>query len=189
MSTIRALARLVLHITVASALDIFAFHLFSFETLIAARNAVSEFLDLVTVELPHVPMNMFIDVATVIAMKAFGACYELVYYLSSNGAAFIYSIQTFPWRDLINGTEIHVQSLMEWFTALKELISKASGSTLGQLILLLTALFLFNILVALVETIHIAWRMVAFILRIVWNIVIFGSRPVWITAVFIYRLF
>lgn len=189
MPSLRSLAYVTFHVAVALLLVLFTLHLFHPDTFLAVQNAANDFMRQTLARLEKVPINEVIEAISSSVTKVFGASRELVSLLYSKGASLIHVLQTLSWSDIMNEAEIRAQSLMDWYSALKEVISKASGSTLGQLAILAASVFIFNNVLALVGTIRTLWGIVFYTVRLAWKMVAFIGRLAWNVVAFIGHLF
>lgn len=177
------------HVAMAVSLLLFGLHLYYPETFLAVQNTANDFMRQTLAQIEKVSVDEIIEATSTIITKIFRAHLGFVSLLLSKGASLIHVLQTLSLPDIMNETKVRVQSLMEWFSALKEVINKASGSTLGRFAIFAAGILVFNNLLALVGTIRTLWGIFIYIVRLACKMVAFIVRLAWNVAAFIVRLF
>lgn len=188
MLVLRVLAQIIFHIAAACLLAWFTLNLFYPDTLREAQSATNDFLDPITVKLQELPVNSVTQNIPIIAAGAFGAYRGLVLYLGPKGAALVHFLQALSWPEIMIQVEIQLYSLMQWFSAFKGIIAKASDSTSGQVMILAAALSVLSTLLALITLIRILWDIIVYAVRLAWKTITFLLWLPWNMSAFIVNL-
>ena len=170
---LRALISVTFHLAVAFLLAWLTLDLFYPETHKQVQHAIINFVHPIKAKLQELPAIQAASGTSFIPTQALSAGHDLILWLYLNGLALLSIVQELSWSNIIMEVETRIESLMEWFLVLKELINKASGSTLGQLALLAAGLFVLNTLLAVVGIIRRVWGIIFYVAGVSWMMVVF----------------
>ena len=104
-ATIRVIAHAIFHFAIALAIVAFAVHVFAPDTFVAAQNAANDILRPLTTGLPHIEMDLLIQVASGIIATVWSPCRGVARSLGSTGAALVHTVQHLSWTDLMEDAQ------------------------------------------------------------------------------------